>query len=110
MKGGSRGSMPLGKYMSAKVYSFFTRLLFRMPATDITNAFRGFKKEVFEELQIESNDFSISPEFAIKMHINKYKIVQIPNTYYQRTEGKSSFRLFRMGLKYGLLWRFYFKK
>jgi hypothetical protein len=67
---------------------------------DITNAFRGFKKTLLNKIKLESSGFAISPEFAIKAHLAGYKLGEVPTVYYDRVEGVSNFKLWKMSLEY----------
>ena len=100
MKGGSRGGLPAHKAVLGIVYSSLSRIKFGLKVRDVTNAFRGFKKTVFEDVDLESEDFSISPEFSIKAHLKGYKVGEVPTIYYRRRVGKPKFGLIDMGMKY----------
>ncbi len=100
MPGGSRGNLDFLKALLSSFGTLLARLLFKIPLHDITNAFRGFKKELFSAIPLESSGFSISPEFAIKTHIAGYKLGEVPTTYTNRSEGVSSFKLTKMTLSY----------
>ncbi|MFH1055304.1 MAG: glycosyltransferase [Candidatus Altiarchaeota archaeon] len=100
MRGGSRGELGTDKAIYGSTYTRLARLIFRIPIHDITNAYRGFQREVFDHAMPEAGDFSISPEFAIKAHMNGYKLGEIPTTYFNRRFGKTKFNLIRMGIRY----------
>jgi glycosyltransferase involved in cell wall biosynthesis len=96
MPGGSRGNLDR---LKAFLSSWGTRLaviLFHVPVHDITNAFRGFNKDLFNRIKLDCPGFAISPEFAIKAHLAGYKLGEVPTVYTNRVEGVSSFKLFRM--------------
>lgn len=100
MPGGSRGNLdPLKAFLSSWGTSL-AKFLFGVPVHDITNAFRGFKREVFDKINLESSGFSISPEFAIKAHLSGFKLGEVPTVYTNRVEGISSFKLYKMTKNY----------
>jgi dolichol-phosphate mannosyltransferase len=100
MPGGSRGNLdPLKAFLSSWG-TLLSRFMFGIMVHDITNAFRGFKKEVFENISLKSSGFSISPEFAIKAHLNGYKLGEVPTVYTNRVEGVSNFKLYNMTKSY----------
>ncbi len=102
MPGGSRGNLdPMKAFLSSQG-TLFARFLFGVPVHDITNAFRGFRRNVFERVFLESSNFAISPEFAVKAHLAGFKLAEVPTVYTNRTEGVSSFKVARMSLMY--LW------
>jgi glycosyltransferase involved in cell wall biosynthesis len=100
MFGGSRGELGVDKAMYGSVYSRLASWVFRIPVHDITNAFRGFRKDIMTRVSLESGDFAISPEFAIKAHLAGFRLGQVPTTYFNRRAGQTKFRIFRMGLRY----------
>ena len=106
MPGGSRGNLDPLKATLSSTGTFLARILFGIPVHDITNAFRGFKKEVFQKVSLEETGFGISPEFAIKAHMAGFKLGEVPTTYANRVEGISNFKLYKMTRGYLLL---YFK-
>ncbi len=96
MPGGSRGNLDLIKAFLSSWGTLLARILFGVPVHDITNAFRGFTKEIFGKIHLDSSGFSISPEFAIKAYLAGYKLGEVPTVYTNRVEGVSSFNLFKM--------------
>ncbi len=103
--GGSTGDLsPLKAFLSG-TYSFVVTRLFGIPVHDINNAFRGFRREVFDRLHLESDDFAISPEFIIKAHRAGYRIAEVSTTYANRKRGQNKFRMLRMMFRYSLLLR-----
>lgn len=100
MPGGSRGNLdPLKAFLSSWG-TILAKLLFGIPVHDITNAFRGFNKTVFQSINLTSSGFSISPEFAIKAHLSGFKLGEIPTLYTNRKEGISSFKIYSMTISY----------
>lgn len=110
IKGGSRGDLAMHKALLSWGYSFTARLIAGIKVHDITNAFRCFKKEVFTSLKIESGDFAISPEFALKAHKAGYKLGEVPTVYADRKAGKTTFKILKMGSRYVSMFRFIFSK
>ena len=97
MEGGSIGDNSKLKALMSGGYSFVANLIFRMGVHDIGNAFRAFKKEVFDSVELERGDFSISPELAIKAHLAGFKLGEVPTSYTKRKKGTSQFKLIKMG-------------
>jgi len=106
IKGGSYSNLDYYKAKLSKSYSTIARILFGIKVHDITNAFRAFKKEVYNKVNLESNDFSISPEFAIKAHIKGFKLDEVPTTYRDRQSGKPKFKVLEMGISYSKLFKY----
>lgn len=110
MEGGSSGDLDAFKALMSWGYTRVSRTIFGIPIHDITNAFRGFKKEVFDSIALESGDFAISPEFAIKAHRKGYKLGEVPTKYRNRQAGKAKFDMLKMGRRYISLFTPRFRK
>lgn len=110
MKGGSKGDLAIDKALLSSGYTFISRLIFGIPVHDITNAFRGFRKEIFNNIKPESGDFAISPEFSIKAHMKGYKLGEIPTRYFNRKIGRTKFKMLKMGLRYVGLFKYRFMR
>ncbi len=110
MPGGSRGELGIDKAFFSWFYTFCAKIIFGIKIHDITNAFRAFRKDLVEKIRLESKDFAISPEFAIKCQLKGIKIGEVPATYYNRKVGKTKFKMFKMGLRYGSLFKYRFSK
>ena len=81
---------------------------FGLPTHDPTNAFKMYKKAVFDQIKIESNGgFEYSLEVIVKAHKKGLKIGEIPAVWRDRTGGKSKFKLLKWLPKY-LKWYWYF--
>lgn len=105
MPGGSRGSLDALKAFLSSWGTRLARVLFGVRVHDITNAFRGFRKDVFDRLILTSSGFSISPEFAIKAHLAGFKLGEVPTMYTNRVEGISNFKLYKMIKSYLILYK-----
>lgn len=104
--GGGYGNLGRFKSFGSHCFSRLARRVYRVPAHDLTNAFRGMTHELLFSLDLESRDFAISPELVIRAHRAGARIAEVPTVYSFRRAGQSDFRLFRMGWKYlRLLWR-----
>ena len=108
MRGGSSGDLDAIKALLSSGYTLATRLVFGVKVHDITNAFRGFRKQAFDQIHLESDDFAISPEFAIKAQRLGFKLDEVPTTYKNRVAGKQKFKMIKMGLAYTKLFKYRF--
>jgi len=103
---GSTGDLSRVKSFLSGTYSFVMTRLFGIPVHDINNAFRGFRREIFDRLHLVSDDFAISPEFIITAHRAGYRIGEVPTTYTNRRRGQNKFRMLHMIFRYSLLLRY----
>ncbi|MCZ7584401.1 MAG: glycosyltransferase family 2 protein [Deltaproteobacteria bacterium] len=101
--GGGYGDLGRFKSFLSHLFSRAARALFRLPIHDVTNAFRGMRREVLDGVRLRRTDFSISPEQIIEAHRAGARIEEVPTTYSFRRGGASHFRVVRMGWSYGLL-------
>lgn len=108
MRGGTWGSLDPTKAFLSSRGTVLAKILFGIKIHDITNAFRGFRKEILEKIKLESTGFAISPEFAIKAHLSGFRLGEVPTIYYDRVEGVSNFKLWKMSLEYlKIYWHLY---
>lgn len=110
MPGGSRGNLDALKAFLSSSGTQLARILFHVPVHDITNAFRGFRRNIIKKVNLIEPGFAISPEFAIKAHQKGFKLGEVPTVYTNRVEGVSNFKLFQMIKSYlQLFFKLYFK-
>ncbi len=99
MKGGF-AQIPYLKRLASNGFTSMSRVFLGVRVHDITNAFRAFRKEVFDSAKPESGDFAISPEFALKAHIKGYKLCEVSAVHTDRVKGVTKFNFFKMGRRY----------
>lgn len=77
-------------YFGNKLLTLLTNILFNTILTDMECGYKVFKTEIFKSITIKSNKFNLEPELTAKVFKRKYKIVEVPITYYGRdyNEGK----------------------
>jgi len=100
IKGGSR----IGGSKIKGFFSFFvgrTMAMFTgIPTRDIANAFKMYRKEVIQGIDIESTGFEISMEMALKAYFKGFRIAEVPTVWREREKGKSSFKMFNLTPNY----------
>lgn len=100
IKGGRRigGSKIKGffSFFVGKTISIFTGI----PMHDVANAFKMYRKEVIDSIDIESTGFEISMELALKAYFNGFKITEVPTVWLEREKGKSSFKMLNLAPNY----------
>ena len=72
------------------VYNALVRRMFRLPVDDVNFAFKVFRREVLDGMELTSRGSFIDAEMLIKAHRNGYRIVQRGVQYYPRTHGVST--------------------
>lgn len=108
MRGGSRGNLSRLKAFLSSRFTVIARWFFNIPVHDITNAFRVFRKSLFDSIYLESDDFAISPELAIKAHLLGFRLGEVPTTYALRWAGETKFRMGKMVIRYLSLLKYRF--
>ncbi len=75
--------------------------MFFCPFNDLTNAFKAYRTEViFDCGPYRASHFNITIEMSLSALIRKYRIAEIPISWYGRTWGSSHLRLTQMGRRY----------
>ncbi|MGC8977617.1 MAG: glycosyltransferase family 2 protein [Candidatus Ratteibacteria bacterium] len=97
---GSRYTKGGKKIGGPKIQNFFSKFvgislyyLIRIPTKDCPNAFKMYRRDILNSLNLKSNGFSISMEACLKFYFSGYKICELPTTWYGRKKGKSKFKL-----------------
>ena len=107
IKGGSMKGCPLLKSILVRAASFSLFYLSTIPVRDASNGFRLFSKNLLTNCGIESTKgFSYSLELLVKADRYKYKIVEIPAQWEERSAGQSNFKIGMWLVSY-LKWYFY---
>ncbi|MBC8500789.1 MAG: glycosyltransferase family 2 protein [Nanoarchaeota archaeon] len=68
--------------------------------SDTQNGFRSIRKDVFLDIKLKENSFTIEQEMVMKCLKKGYKIIEIPSHEYQRKKGISRIKLWKEGPKY----------
>jgi dolichol-phosphate mannosyltransferase len=89
--GGSRFKGTLSCLAGRSIY-----YLLGIPTHDIANAFKMYRKNVIDNIDIRAKGFEISMEIPIKAYFKGFKIGEIPTVWKERTRGKSSFKIFKL--------------
>ncbi|MCM8787216.1 MAG: glycosyltransferase family 2 protein [Candidatus Omnitrophica bacterium] len=74
----------------SKVFNFLSRLLFKIPVSDINGSPRVFSRKWLPILDLQYKDSFIDTEMAIKAYLLKWKIKEIPAKTLPRLGGKST--------------------
>lgn len=101
MPGGKKIGGPWLKTLLSRSAGWTLHNLFNIPTHDATNAFKMYRKRIFENINIRSTGgFEYSLEIIIKAYKKGYKIIEIPTVWKDREKGKSNFKLLKWLPKY----------
>lgn len=82
--------------------TFVANLLYRGALTDMETCYKVFRADVIKNIQIRSNRFDFEPEITAKLLKRRYKIVEVPISYYGRDRAEGKKLSWRDGI--GALW------
>ena len=95
---GKMDGMSVSHLLGNKVLTYLTRILFRVPLTDIETGYKVFSREVVDCLDLVSGGFEIEPEIVTKTLQGNYRLIEIPIHYRYRKKGESKIS-WRDGIK-----------
>jgi len=96
IKGGARlGGSRLKGFLSS-LGGRTINFLVGIPTHDIANAFKMYRKEVIDSIDIKSMGFEISMEIPLKAYYAGFKITEVPTVWRERTRGKSNFKILKL--------------
>ncbi|MFQ5620549.1 MAG: polyprenol monophosphomannose synthase, partial [Candidatus Nanoarchaeia archaeon] len=78
--------------LTSRTANLMAATVLRVPAHDMTGTFRCFKREVLENLEldtIKSNGYSFFEEVLFRVTKKNYKIAEVPIKFMDRQYGKS---------------------
>lgn len=114
---GSRliGGKPQRVYMfwhkvGNSLLSLLTNILFNTTLSDMETGYKVFRREIFEKIKIKSKRFSVEPEITAKVCKKKFRIYEMPISYYGRTYAEGKKITWRQGISaiFTLLWYRFF--
>ena len=73
-------------------YNLLVRLVFGIRIHDIDCAFKLFRREIFDTMQLESSDFFIDTEIVAKAKRLGYRLNEVGVRHYPRMAGKTTVR------------------
>lgn len=93
-------AMPfLNRYIGNPVLSFIFRLFFRVPYQDIHCGMRGFKRTVFDKMNLHTTGMEFASEVILEAVRNDMSIAEVPIQYHKRL-GNSKLRPFADGWRH----------
>jgi dolichol-phosphate mannosyltransferase len=100
-RGGSTVDYPRLKLVLNRLGNKFIQLLFRIPCDDISNAFKMYRRTVIAGIQpLLAKHFNLTVELPLKSIVRGYRYAIVPNTWINRKQGVSKFKIKEMGSRY----------
>lgn len=83
---------PFSRLVLSWGYNLIVRVLFRIRVRDVDCAFKLFRREVFDRINIESKKFFVDTEILAKASRQGMKMTEIGVRHFPRTAGESTVR------------------
>jgi glycosyltransferase involved in cell wall biosynthesis len=80
----------LYRFVLNRMFSILCNLLTSLALTDVTACYKVMRRDMLDELQLETNRFSMETELTVKLARTSARIYEVPIVYHGRTyaEGK----------------------
>ena len=100
-RGGRVVDYPTPKLILNRLGNRFIQLLFRISCDDISNAFKMYRRTVIAGIQpLLAQHFNLTVELLLKSIVRGYRYAVVPNTWTNRKQGVSKFKIKEMGSRY----------
>jgi hypothetical protein len=78
------------RYLLNRMFTVLCNLLTSIALNDVTACYKVLRRDLLDELQLQSNGFSVETELTVKLARTSARIYEVPIVYYGRTyaEGK----------------------
>jgi glycosyltransferase involved in cell wall biosynthesis len=83
---------PFSRLVLAWGYNLLARTIFRLRVRDIDCAFKLFRREVFDVIEIRSKKFFVDTEILAKARYHGFRMTEIGVRHYPRAGGQSTVR------------------
>ena len=83
---------PLTRLVLSWVFNLVVRIMFRIKVRDIDCAFKLFRREVFDRVEIKSKKFFVNAEVLAKAKYYGFKMCEVGVRHYPRPAGRSTVR------------------
>lgn len=110
MRGGRKIGGPKLQHYLSKFICLSLHLLTGVPTTDVSNAFKMYRKDVLEKARINpKSGVESSMETLLQLYFKDARITQVPTTWKGRTIGKSKFKIIERSPRYFRIYRWAFE-
>jgi len=101
LPGGRVVDYPWFKLLLNRLTNWLICLLFAIRYTDVTNAFKLYRRTTLEGLKpFLSPHFNLTVELPLKVIVRGYSYSVLPNSWHNRKEGESKLKIKEMGSRY----------
>lgn len=82
-----------------KLFNRLIQMFIGVFVTDSQSGYRAMKKEVLQKLHLKSGGYEIESEMLVKTAKGKYRVLEVPISFEQRTYGRSGVDPLRDGFR-----------
>jgi len=82
-----------------KLFNRLIQMFIGVYVTDSQSGYRAMKKELLEKLHLKSGGYEIESEMLVKTAKGKYRVLEVPISFEQRTYGRSGVDPLRDGFR-----------
>lgn len=97
---GGSARQPLVRLWLSRLLNAMFRRVYRLPIRDMTSGYRLYRRELFDGMTFEFDNFVLLLEILLKASARGHAIQEIPFDYQRRASGSSKARILRFGLDY----------
>jgi glycosyltransferase involved in cell wall biosynthesis len=97
--GGPHRVLYFWHYVGNSVITLLSNMFTNLNLTDMETCYKVFRKEVIKGITIESKRFGVEPEITAKVARGKWRIFEVPISYYGRTYEEGKKITWRDGIK-----------
>lgn len=99
--GGKTTNYPPLKLVVNRIYNRFTAVLLGIHHNDLSNAFKMYRRDLVDDLRVDSDGFDITIELSVKAWLRaKREIPIIPIMWHGRMKGMPKWKIVREGVLY----------
>jgi len=92
--------MPLGRRILSRTLNRLVATVLGMPFRDLSSGFRLYRRSALASVKIQSDDYAVLLETAVRLYSAGYRIIEIPFHYRQQRWGHERSKLARLALDY----------
>lgn len=85
-------------YIGNKVFTYCSNLMTGLHLTDVETCYKAFRRDIIQSINLCENGFGFEPEVTAKIAARKYRVVEVPVSYYPRSSNEGKKVKFRHGL------------
>jgi dolichol-phosphate mannosyltransferase len=88
------------RYLTSLLLNWWVGSVCSMPIRDLSGGFKMYRRELLQEIDLDSSGFEIQCEIAINAFGHGFRIHEIPFCYHPRLEGRSKAAVVKYGLAF----------